>query len=50
MDGPKGQCDLEINVMTETKTSKATERETLEEINIQVMEADGCLHMTGMAY
>lgn len=27
VDGPEGQCDLEINVMTETKTSKATERD-----------------------
>lgn len=27
VDGPEGRCNLEINVMTETKTSKATERD-----------------------
>jgi len=27
VDGPEGRCDLEINLMTETKTSKATEQD-----------------------
>lgn len=27
VDGPEGRYDLEMNVMTETKTSKATDRD-----------------------
>lgn len=40
VDGPEGQCYLEINVMSETKTWKATE--TLEKLNAQATEADSC--------